>query len=57
MPIFACFNHISRAVDCAMAIQRAFTELGKSLSFIDRGPIALQGFGDPVRLYQISPIV
>ena len=22
--IFACFNHISRAVDCAIAIQRDF---------------------------------
>ncbi len=111
--ILACFNHISRAVDCAVAIQRAFAEIGddrpggrvrigisagepvdrdddlygavvnlaaricghaepgqilvsaavkelavgKSLGFIDRGPIALKGFEDPVRLYQVGSIL
>lgn len=110
--IFACFNYVSRAVDCAVAIQRGFAEfegsgpgsrvrigisagepvdrnedlygavvnlaaricdhaepgeilvsaavkelaLGKSLGFVDRGPIALKGFDDPVRLYQVGPI-
>ncbi len=110
--ILACFNHISRAVDCSVEIQRAFGDLGddrpggrvriglsagepvdrdddlygavvnlaaricghaepgqilvsaavkelaigKSLGFIDRGPIALKGFDDPVRLYQIGTI-
>ena len=110
--ILACFNHISRAVDCAVTIQREFGEhgddrpgdrvrigisagepvdrdddlygavvnlaaricghaepgqslvsaavkelaIGTSLGFIDRGPIALQGFDDPVRLYQIGTI-
>ena len=108
--ILACFNHISRAVDCAVTIQQKFGELGddrpggrvrigisagepvdrdddlygavvnlaaricghaepgqilvsaavkelaigKSLGFVDRGPIALKGFDDPVRLYQIG---
>ena len=112
--ILACFNHISRAVDCAIAIQQAFAEIdddrpggsgadrpqrrragrsrprtstersstsphesvatpspaqilvsaavkelaiGKSLGFIDRGPIALKGFDDPVRLYHAGIIV
>jgi hypothetical protein len=30
--------------------------IGKSLGFIDRGPIALKGFDDPARLYQIGTI-
>jgi class 3 adenylate cyclase len=30
--------------------------IGKSLGFIDRGPIALKGFDDPVRLYQVGTI-
>ena len=30
--------------------------IGKSLDFIDRGPIALKGFDDPVRLYQVGAI-
>jgi class 3 adenylate cyclase len=110
--IFACFNHVSRAVDCAIAIQRDFAAIdddrpgdrvrigisagepvdrdqdlygavvnlaaricsqaepgqilvsaavkelaiGKSLGFIDRGPITLKGFADPVRLYQVGAI-
>jgi len=110
--ILACFNHISRAVDCAIAIQQQFAEvgddrpggrvtigisagepvdrdddlygavvnlaaricghaqpgeilvsaavkelaIGKSLGFVDRGPIALKGFDDPVRLYQVGTI-
>ena len=110
--IFACFNHISRAVDCAIAIQRDFAAIdddrpgdrvrigisagepvdrdqdlygavvnlaaricghaepgqilvsaavkelaiGKSLGFIDQGPITLKGFDDPVRLYQVGTI-
>lgn len=110
--ILACFNHISRAVNCAVAIQRGFSEVdgdrpggrvrigisagepvdrdadlygavvnlaaricghaepgqilvsaavkelavGKSLGFIDRGPIALNGFDDPVRLYQVGSL-
>lgn len=28
--------------------------IGKSLAFIDRGPISLKGFGEPVRLYQVG---
>lgn len=111
--IFASFSYVSRAVDCAVSIQRAFAEiddtgpgsrvrigisagepvdrnddlygavvnlaaricghaepgqilvsaavkelaLGKGLGFIDRGPIALKGFDDPVRLYQVGSIV
>jgi class 3 adenylate cyclase len=27
------------------------------LGFVDRGPIALKGFDDPVRLYQVGSIV
>jgi class 3 adenylate cyclase len=110
--VLACFNHISRAVDCAVAIQQDFAAIdddgpggrvriglsagepvdrdqdiygavvnlaaricshaepgqilvsaavkelaiGKSLGFIDRGPIALKGFDDPVRLYQVGTI-
>ena len=110
--ILACFNRISRAVDCAMAIQREFADVGddrpggrvrigisagepvdrdddlygavvnlvaricghaepgqilvsaavkelavgKSLGFVDRGPIALKGFDDPVRLSQVGSI-
>ena len=110
--IFACFNYVSRAVDCAIAIQRDFAAIdddrpgnrvrigisagepvnrdrdlygavvnlaaricghaepgqilvsaavrelaiGKSLGFVDRGPIALKGFDDPVRLYQVGTI-
>ncbi len=30
--------------------------IGKSLGFIDRGPIALEGFDDPIRLYQVGTI-
>lgn len=111
--ILACFNHISRAVDCAVVIQREFASIdddrpggrvriglsagepvdrdrdlygavvnlaaricghaepgqilvsaavkelaiGKSLGFIDRGPIALKGFDDPVRIYQVGTLV
>jgi class 3 adenylate cyclase len=111
--IFACFNHISRAVDCAIAIQREFAAIddgrsggrvrigisagepvdrgedlygavvnlaaricghaepgqilasaavkelaiGKSFAFVDRGPITLKGFEDPIRLYQIGNII
>ncbi|HEY5650388.1 MAG TPA: nickel-binding protein [Acidimicrobiia bacterium] len=110
--IFASFTHVSRAVDCAVAIQRRFADiddtgpgsrvrigisagepvdrnqdlygavvslaaricahaapgqvlvsaavkelaLGKSLGFIDRGLIALKGFDEPVRLYQVGSI-
>lgn len=110
--IFASFSYVSRAVDCAIAIQRAFAAideagpasrvrigisagepvdhnedlygavvnlaaricshaepgrilvsaavkelaLGKTLGFIDRGPIALKGFGDPVRLYEVGDL-
>jgi class 3 adenylate cyclase len=28
--------------------------IGKSLAFIDRGPISLKGFNEPVRLYQVG---
>ena len=108
--ILASFSYISKAVDAAVAIQRAFAAIdetgpgsrvrigisagepvdraddlygavvnlaaricghaaagetlvsaavkelaiGKSLSFIDRGPIALKGFGEPVRLYRVG---
>jgi class 3 adenylate cyclase len=31
--------------------------VGKALGFVDRGPIALKGFDDPVRLYQVGSIV
>jgi class 3 adenylate cyclase len=111
--ILAVFNHVSRAVGCAVAVQRSFHEseasgpasrvrigisagepvdrhediygavvnlaaricahaepgqilvsaavkelaVGKSLGFIDRGPIALKGFDEPVRLYQVGTIV
>ena len=104
------FSYISKAVDCAVAIQDAFAAvdedgpgtrvrigisagepvdhaddlygavvnlaaricghadpgqtlvsaavkelaLGKNLGFVDRGPIALKGFEDPVRLYQVG---
>ncbi len=108
--IFASFSYVSRAVECAMEIQRAFGEptsqlaedgrvrigisagepvskhedlfgaavnlasricghaspgqilvsgavrelsVGKPLAFEDRGPIALKGFDDPVRLYEV----
>jgi class 3 adenylate cyclase len=110
--IFACFNHVSRAVDCAIGIQRSFAAIdgdrpgdrvrigisagepvdreqdlygaavnlaaricghaepgeilvsaavkelaiGKSLGFVDRGPITLRGFDDPIRLYQVGII-
>ena len=110
--IFASFSYVSRAVDCAIAIQQGFEEidddgpgsrvrigisagepvdmnedlygavvnlaaricshaepgqilvsaavkelaLGKSLGFVDLGPIALKGFDDPVRLYQAGSI-
>lgn len=30
--------------------------IGKSLGFIDRGPIALKGFDEPIRLYQVGSI-
>jgi class 3 adenylate cyclase len=108
--ILASFSYISKAVDAAVAIQRAFGEIddtgpgsrvrigisagepvdraddlygavvnlaaricghadggqtlvsaavkelaiGKSLGFIDRGPISLKGFDEPVRLYQVG---
>jgi class 3 adenylate cyclase len=108
--IFASFDHVSTAVDCALQIQRGFGEplgessgtgrvrigisvgepvsqhqdlfgavvnlaaricahagpgqilvssavrelsVGKSISFVDRGPIALKGFDDPVRLFEV----
>jgi class 3 adenylate cyclase len=108
--IFASFSHVSRAVDCALQIQREFGEprgadvgdgrvrigisagepvsrdedlfgaavnlasricghagpgqilvssavrelsVGKPLKFSDRGPIALKGFDDPVRLFEV----
>jgi class 3 adenylate cyclase len=108
--IFASFDHVSTAVDCAVAIQRGFGEpmdrdadtgrvrigisvgepiqqhedlfgavvnlaaricghaqpgqilvssavrelsVGKPISFVDRGPIALKGFTDPVRLFEV----
>lgn len=108
--IFASFSYVSRAVECAMEIQRAFGEptsataakgrvrigisagepvsrhedlfgaavnlasricahaapgqilvsgavrelsVGKPLTFRDRGPIALKGFDDPVRLFEV----
>ena len=110
--ILACFSHVSRAVDCAVAIQREFAAIvhdgpgsrvriglsagepvdrdldlygavvnlaaricshtepgqilvsaavkelaiGKSLGFIDMGVVALRGFDDPVRLYQVGTI-
>ena len=108
--IFASFSYISKAVDAAVAIQRAFADvpddgpgcrvrigisagepvdraddlygavvnlaaricshaepgqtlvsaavkelaIGKSLGFIDRGPISLKGFDEPVRLFQVG---
>ncbi|HJQ96458.1 MAG TPA: adenylate/guanylate cyclase domain-containing protein, partial [Acidimicrobiia bacterium] len=108
--ILASFSYISKAVDAAVAIQRAFLEIddsgpgsrvrigisagepveraddlygavvnlaaricghaeagqtlvsaavkelaiGKSLAFIDRGPISLKGFEEPVGLYQVA---
>lgn len=108
--ILASFNHVSRAVDCAVAIQQAFGEeqregpgsrvriglsagepvdrhhdiygaavnlaaricahaepgqilvsaavkelaVGKSLTFVDVGLIALKGFDEPVRLYEVG---
>jgi class 3 adenylate cyclase len=108
--IFASFSYVSRAVDCAVQIQREFGEpttadaeggrvrigisagepvsrnedlfgaavnlaaricghadpgqilvssavrelsVGKPLEFHDRGPIALKGFDDPVRLFEV----
>jgi class 3 adenylate cyclase len=105
--IFASFSHVSRAVECAIDIQRQFTEestsdgqvrigisagepvdhdedlfgaavnlaaricqhatpcqilvssavrelsVGKPFAFEDRGPIALKGFDDPVRLFEV----
>jgi class 3 adenylate cyclase len=110
--IFASFTYVSRAVDCAVAIQRAFADiddtgpgsrvrigisagepvdrnqdlygavvnlaaricghaapgqilvsaavrelaLGKGLGFVDLGLIALKGFDEPVRLYQVGSI-
>jgi len=108
--IFASFDHVSTAVDCAVQIQREFGEprndgpdvgrvrigisvgepvkqnedlfgavvnlasricghasagqilvssavrelsVGKPTSFVDRGPIALRGFDDPVRLFEV----
>ncbi len=108
--IFASFNSVSRAVECAQEIQRAFGEplnvdspsgrvrigisagepvsqhedlfgaavnlasricghanpgqilvssavrelsVGKQMSYQDRGPIALKGFDDPVRLFEV----
>lgn len=111
--ILASFTYVSRAVDCAVAIQRSFAEdegegpgrrvriglsagepvdrhediygavvslaaricahaepgqilvsaavkelaVGKALGLVDRGPIALKGFDDPVRLYQVGTIL
>jgi class 3 adenylate cyclase len=108
--ILASFSYISKAVDAAVVIQRAFAEIddngpgsrvrigisagepvhraddlygavvnlaaricdhaeagqtlvsaavkelaiGKSLAFIDRGPISLKGFNEPVGLYQVG---
>jgi class 3 adenylate cyclase len=110
--IFASFSYVSRAVDCAIAIQRAFAAideassssrvrigisagepvdhnedlygavvnlaaricshaepgrilvstavkelaLGKALGFVDRGPVALKGFAEPVRLYEVDDL-
>lgn len=108
--IFASFNYVSRAVECARAIQQAFGEpanddsatgrvrigisagepvsqhedlfgaavnlasricghanpgqilvssavrelsVGKQMPYQDRGPIALKGFDDPVRLFEV----
>ena len=108
--IFASFSHVSRAVECARAIQRSFGEpgndelavgrvrigisagepvsqhedlfgaavnlasricghanpgqilvssavrelsVGKQMTYQDRGPIALKGFDDPVRLFEV----
>ena len=108
--IFASFSHVSRAVDCAVQIEREFGEpqdadsedgrvrigisagepvsrdedlfgaavnlaaricghanpgqilvssavrelsVGKPLTFHDRGPIALKGFDDPIRLFEV----
>jgi len=108
--IFASFSYVSKAVECSLAIQRAFGEptdasaeggrvrigisagepvskdedlfgaavnlasricghanpgqilvsgavrelsVGKPLSFLDRGPIALKGFDDPVRVFEV----
>jgi class 3 adenylate cyclase len=108
--IFASFDYVSKAVDCAVQIQRGFGEpteadddtgrvrigisvgepvsqhedlfgavvnlaaricnhasagqilvssavrelaVGKPISFLDRGPIALRGFDDPVRLFEV----
>lgn len=108
--IFASFDYVSKAVDCAVEIQRAFGEpvvvdddtgrvrigisvgepvsqhndlfgavvnlaaricnhaaagqilvssavrelaVGKPITFVDRGPIALKGFDDPVRLFEV----
>jgi class 3 adenylate cyclase len=111
--ILASFNFVSRAVDCALAIQKSFREdgqggpgsrvrigmsagepvdrhediygavvslaarlcahaapgqilvsaavkelaVGKSLGFVDLGPIPLKGFDEPVLLYQVGTIV
>ena len=30
--------------------------IGKSFGFVDRGPIALKGFDDPIRLYEVGTI-
>jgi class 3 adenylate cyclase len=110
--ILASFSYVSRAVDCAVAIQRSFggaegdgpggqlriglsagepvdrhedifgaavnlaaricahadpgqilvsaavreLAVGKALRFLDRGQIALKGFDEPVRLYQVGTI-
>jgi class 3 adenylate cyclase len=110
--ILACFDTVSRAMDCAVTIQQGFAaiddhrlggcvtigisagepvdrdqdiygavvnlaaricghaepgqtlvsaavkemSIGKSFDFIDRGPITLKGFDDPVRLYQVGAI-
>ncbi|MDH3306090.1 MAG: DUF4242 domain-containing protein [Acidimicrobiia bacterium] len=108
--IFASFSYVSRAVDCALQIQRSFDEaagvdseaprvrigisagepvshqddlfgavvnlaaricghaspgqilvssavrelsVGKPVTFRDRGPIALKGFDDPIRLFEV----
>jgi len=107
--IFSSFTHVSRAVECSVAIQQAFGEpagaadegrvrigisagepvsqhedlfgaavnlasricghagpgqilvsgavrelsVGKPLTFVDRGPIALKGFDDPVRVFEV----
>jgi class 3 adenylate cyclase len=28
--------------------------IGKRITFVDRGPIALKGFDEPIRLYEVA---